>query len=298
MVIRLAITLGLLATFGAVPLAAQDQLAVARDLYASARYDEALNLLNTLKSADGQATLDRRSVEQYRSFCLIALGRSIEADAAIAAVITSDPQYQPDDTQVSPRVRSAFRDVRQRLLPDLAAKAYGTAKATFDRKEFDQAAAEFRHALGLLDDADMQGRLGDLRTLAAGFLDLSVAAATPPEPVKPVLPPPAPVPPPPAVPALPRVYALDDTNVMPPRVIRQDLPALPASIGAQVRNRGMLEVVINELGRVEAATLRLAVHPIYDAMVLAAVKDWRYQPARLGGKPVKYRKFIQISVSR
>ena len=70
----------------AVPIAAQDgnQLAAARDLYASARYDEALAVLNGLGS--GLDAPERKSIEQYRSLCLLALGRGTEAEAAIAAV--------------------------------------------------------------------------------------------------------------------------------------------------------------------------------------------------------------------
>jgi len=31
---------------------------------------------------------------------------------------------------------------------------------------------------------------------------------------------------------------------------------------------------------------------------MTAAREWRYQPATLGGKPVKYRKMIQINISR
>jgi len=77
----------------------ENPLTAARDLYASARYDEALAVLSGLPS-DVVAT-DRKSIEQYRSLCLLALGRSSEAEGAIAAVITADPltfsiQLTPD----------------------------------------------------------------------------------------------------------------------------------------------------------------------------------------------------------
>ena len=51
----------------------ENPLTAARDLYASARYDEALAVLNGLPS-DAVAS-DRKSIEQYRSLCLLALGR-------------------------------------------------------------------------------------------------------------------------------------------------------------------------------------------------------------------------------
>ena len=34
----------------------------------------------------------------------------------------------------------------------------------------------------------------------------------------------------------------------------------------------------------------------YDRLVLGAAKTWQYQPATLNGKPVKYRKRIQITL--
>ena len=71
--------------FGQTP--ARDSLGAARDLYASARYDEALAVLNDMRPADAGAASDLKSIEQYRSLCLLALGRGSEAETAIAAVI-------------------------------------------------------------------------------------------------------------------------------------------------------------------------------------------------------------------
>src|SRR6266536_1763183 len=172
---------------GQVP--GRDVVGPARDLYASARYDEALAVLNDLRPADAaNAISERKSIEQYRSLCLLALGRGTEAESAIAAVVTADPSYHPGEVEASPRVRAAFSEVRRRLLPDIASGRYAEAKTLFDRKEYAAAASRFRQVVGLLDDPDMGGKLPDLRTLVSGFLDLSVAASTPPpEPPKPVV---------------------------------------------------------------------------------------------------------------
>ena len=99
----------------------ENPLTAARDLYASARYDEALAVLNGLPS-DAVAS-DRKSIEQYRSLCLLALGRGTEAESAIAAVVTADPLFMPGEADASPRVRAAFSEVRQRLLPQIATDA-------------------------------------------------------------------------------------------------------------------------------------------------------------------------------
>src|SRR5438132_8623332 len=100
---------------GQVP--GRDVVGPARDLYASARYDEALAVLNDLRPADAaNAASDRKSIEQYRSLCLLALGRGTEAESAIAAVVTAAPGYQPGEVGAAARGRAALYDVRRRIL--------------------------------------------------------------------------------------------------------------------------------------------------------------------------------------
>ena len=268
-------------------------LASARELYASARYDEALAVLNGMRP--DEAAADRRSIAQYRSLCLLALGRGEEAEEAIAAVVAADPLFQPNEADAAPRIRTAFSDVRQRLLPEIAAARYGAAKALFDRKEHAEAERQFRELMTLLDDPQMNGRLPDLRVLASGFLELSAAAAAPapepkPEPRKEEPPPlpPAPV----ADPK--RVYTMDDAGITIPVVVKQELPRVPNTLMGLIRGSGMLEIIIDEAGRVTFMAMRSPVQSQYDAMLMAAAKDWRYQPATFAGTPVKFRKLIRI----
>lgn len=283
---------------GQVP-GGRDVVGAARDLYASARYDEALAVLNELRPSDSAtAVVDRKSIEQYRSLCLLALGRGAEAEHAIAAVVTADPMYLPGEAEASPRVRAAFSDVRRRLLPEIVSARYAEAKASFDRKDQALAVQQFRQTLALLDDPDMGGKLPDLRTLAAGFLDLAIAAmAPPPAPPKPQIstPPPAPVAP---QPDPNRIYTMLDTDVTAPGIIRQEMPRLTPLMKMQAKDRGIIEVVIDEIGRVAFTAIRSSVHPMYDAELLSAAREWKYQPATMSGKPVKYRKMIQINVNR
>jgi hypothetical protein len=284
--------------FGQVP-GGRDVVGPARDLYASARYDEALAVLNELRPSDAAtAIVDRKAIEQYRSLCLLALGRGTEAESAIAAVVTADPTYLPGEAEASPRVRAAFSDVRRRLLPEIVSARYTEAKATYDRKDYTLAVQQFRQTITLLDDPDMGGKLPDLRTIAAGFLDLAIAAmAPPPAPPKPQAPAPAPAPVVPQ-PDPNRIYTMNDGDVTAPTIVRQEMPRLLPAIKAAAKDRGVIEVVIDELGRVSYAAIRMSVHPMYDAELLSAARDWRYLPASMNGKPVKYRKMIQINVNR
>ena len=287
------------AGFASRPAAAAregDSIAAARELYASARYDEALLVLNGLRPAEADRT-ERKTIEQYRSLCLLALGRDSEAEGAIAAVVTSDPFFVPSESDASPRVRTAFTDVRMKLLPGIATARYAEAKQAFDRKNHAAAAQGFKELIALLDDPLMQGRHTDLRTLAAGFLDLATAALAPPPPPKAVEPPPAPKPEPPK-PVVPRVYTSGEPGVIAPTAIRQTFPSLPASLTGMTKDSGIVEVVIDEQGRVISFALRGSIHPMYDSLLVNAAKEWKYKPATLNGVPVRFRKMIQVALPK
>ena len=166
-------------------VAGQESLAAAKNLYASAAYEEALTVLDRLKTTSATPQADAQLVEQYRAFCLLALGRQAEADQALAAMVTADPGYRPDETDLSPRLAAAFHAARRRILPTVVQQRYEQARATYERKEYAAAADQFARVLALLRDPDLEGAGGDpslgrLQTTAAGFLDLARAAASPP----------------------------------------------------------------------------------------------------------------------
>jgi TonB family protein len=285
--------------FAATHAVAQDgDLTAARDLYASASYDDALTMLNRLRSSEHPAS-QSRAIEQYRAFCLLALGRPADAEQAIEAVVAAEPTYQPGESDASPRIRSAFTSVRRRMLPSIIQQKYAQAKAAFDRKEFAAAADGFNYVLTALSDQDVaaeakQPPLSDLRTLAGGFQELAAkaaAAAAPPPP------PPAPVvvaPPPPPPPSAPRIYTGGESGIAPPVTVSQALPPFPGQV--IIPRNGKLEIVIDELGVVESAVMISSVTQNYDVMVLSAARAWRYKPATLNGMPVKFRKTVQINI--
>jgi TonB family protein len=277
--------------------AQEGDLAAARELYASASYDDALAVLNRLRSTDHPAG-QSRAIEQYRAFCLLALGRAADAQQAIEAVIVAEPNYQPNENEVSPRVRTAFADVRRRMLPGIIQQKYALAKTAFERKDFKAAATGFSQVLVALADPAVVAEasrppLSDLRMLAVGFEELSAKAAAPPPLVVAPLPVPVAAPPPPP-PTVIRVYSGDDRNVIPPSVITQTLPLFPGAVFAP--RYGILEVLINEMGEIESAVMTQSVTSAYDRLVLAATRTWRYKPATANGMLVKYRKIVQINV--
>lgn len=286
----------LVALVAAPARAADDSVAAARDLYASAAYEDALAVLNRLHDA-GAKPADEKAIEQYRALCLLALGRNDEAEQAIAAVVTADPTYHPTD-DVSPRVRAAFSDVRRKMLPGIIEAKYAESKGAFEQKQYAHAADGFAQVLSALGDPDVaavagQPPLSDLRVLATGFHELSVAAAAPPPPPPP--PPPAPKRAAPPAVDINRIYDGSEGTVVPPVIIRQVLPAFPGRIIGQMH--GVLEVVIDPAGTVESATMREKVNSYYDTLVLSATKTWKYQPASVNGVAVRFRKIIQIAMT-
>lgn len=269
----------------------QATFARAKDLYASAAYDEALALLQQLKPTASPP--ERIEIAGYKVFCLLALGRSEDAQEEIESILKTDPRYRPSETLASPRVRAVFDDVRARLLPEIVQETYAAAKAAFDRKDLPVARKEFERVLLLLDDPALvdQPGMADLRTLATGFRDLSGALAenedvpAPPRPL-----------PPPVTPILPRTYDATDANVIRPAILSQPMPEWRprSAIEGQQEHRGTLELIIDENGRVASVVLRESVHGMYDARLLEAARRWKFRPAMKEGLPVKYRELMIV----
>jgi TonB family protein len=286
--IRFAFALTFLAATSA---AAQDTLTDARNLYESAAYEEALVAFGRLKADAGAETV--AEIDRYRALCLMALSRASEADKVIESIVINDPLYQPGATEASPRVRAAFSTVRQRILPGVARQLYVDAKALFDRKAYPEAVHALEKTVTVIDHVDPANRsdLGDLRLLASGFLELSRAAAAPA---------PAPAPATAAAAAPLQVAPAPAAATFPPStslvVLRQDVPPLPFSLAAAGKQeyRGLIEVEIDEAGKVTDVRIVQSVHALYDVMLLKAAREWSYEAPRVGGKPTASRKRVEI----
>ena len=154
----------------------EDDLVRAKELYLTAEYDEALAMLNRL--GQNSPADERTEVETYRIFCLLALDKREEARGAIQKVVTTNPFFKLPENEASPRIQSTFRDIRRQAMPSIVSQQYEAAKTAYQANSAD-AVDKFDAVLKLLDDADATTipNRADLRTLSAGFRELSVAAA-------------------------------------------------------------------------------------------------------------------------
>jgi hypothetical protein len=94
----------------------------------------------------------------------------------------------------------------------------------------------------------------------------------------------------------PHVYSAVDADVTPPE------PTYPQRLGGlktgavKPDDIVTIEVVVNELGVVEAAWGKTAPRTVGESLLLAtslhAVKSWLFRPALKDGSPVPYRKLI------
>lgn len=275
------------------PGLAADEMTRVRELYALASYEDALERLNEVESrvAPEQAA-------QYRALCLIGLGRMVDAERTMERFVMAQPAYAMTDGDVSPRLATMFRETRLRVLPTAARTRYGEAKGAYDRQQFSQAARAFRDVLALLVDGAFVGQvegLRDLVLLSEGFLSLAEgeiekaerAAAAPPAPVEQT-----------AVESAP-VYTIADPSVQVPTELNRRMPLWdPPSVMARMEHRGLLELIIDEQGMVESATILESVHPYYDTSLVDATTRWRYRPALKDGQPVRFRSVIEIILPR
>jgi TonB family protein len=282
-------------------VAAQDDpLRTARDLYASAAYVEALAELARVESADSTPAMSR-DTDAYRTFCLVALGRAAEAQAAAESLVRKDPTLSIDEfPDASPRIAAMFASVQRRVLPQVIKDEYRAAR-TLAVEKAPEAESRLRYVRELLDAAEHVGvsdeTLADVRLVVDGFLELAraaeprkaageaTAAAAAPEPLSP----------PTAV-----VASSTDAGVVAPIAVFQPQPNVPPAVlnlVRQLHGTSKIDVLINEDGAVEEVTVKQAVSPAYDRLIVAAARRWKYKPALKDGVPVKFVSTVVINAS-
>lgn len=313
-VLLVLLTAGLLGS--ASPAMAEDRLADALRLYDDAMYTRALEMFDQLSIAEPSPR-----VHQYRALCLVALGRTDAAERAMADIVALDPLFTLEAEAASPRVASQFAAVRRRLLPPIVRRGFADATALYREGATARARERFDSVLRLLDDPALRGdpALADLALVASAFVELT-KVQTPPPPIaaieRPIVVAPAPpviaapADPEPAPPAAPssavvasapgpmRVTASEPAAFEPAVAMVRPLPKwTPPDANAAKRSfSGTIALEVDAQGRVVAAATRRTIHPAYDPVVLAAARQWVYQPARQNGRPVRTEVTVEIEL--
>jgi protein TonB len=102
--------------------------------------------------------------------------------------------------------------------------------------------------------------------------------------LEPLMPPPPPPPPPPA----PRGPVRVGGVIKEPALIDRVEPVYPGvAISANIEGTVILEAIVDEEGRVETVRVLRSVS-VLDRAAVDAVKQWRYSPVILNGKPEKF----------
>jgi tetratricopeptide (TPR) repeat protein len=133
--------------FAAAPACADDasELERAKASYDAGRYGEGADRFRELLNpASPNALRDPLAIERARAYyaaCLIALGRTEEADAEIEKVIRNNPVYSPDPVAFPGKVVDRFIEIKSRLKGEIEAAfraraaAEQAAKARAERQQ-------------------------------------------------------------------------------------------------------------------------------------------------------------------
>lgn len=298
---------------------AQNTLEAAKDLYASAAYEEALSTLSHLDDSAKGTPAVLRQADEYRAFCLYALGRTAEAESVAETLIRREPLTRLDAADASPRLEAMFAGVQKRILPGLIRDEYRNLRGMLDQKQFAAAEPHLVETRRMLTEAERVGAvdegLADLTVIIDGFLALSRAqgetraAAVRPRPAAAAStatgsvvdaasgPPEAPALVTPNIPTRPRVFSVADAEVTAPVAIYQREPSIPvelATILRSVKRPTILSLTIDEEGRVQKSEVRVSVNKSYDAILMRAANLWKYRPATKDGTRVAYEKLVVI----
>ena len=260
------------------------ELDAVKALYAEASYEAALQALDRLPATEIRAP----EAQQYRVLCLLALGKTTEAQRAAEALIAATPTDIPSAEEFPPRFMGLFNETRRRMLPAIVTRAFDEARELYKTNKAAEASAQFERVLALSADPMFANstEIDTMRTLASGFVELlrgqaAVHAAA----AKPATPPAA---------AAPPVAKALVASV----AIRQNLPpwVAPDRLAASREWSGSVKVVIGTDGRVKSASMIRRMHPSYEQVLLAATRNWLYKPATMGGQPVESERVLEVQL--
>ncbi|HEY3159415.1 MAG TPA: energy transducer TonB [Vicinamibacterales bacterium] len=276
-----------------IAFAADEPLSDAKALFAAASFDGALAALDRLDSANAA----RPEALEYKVLCLLALGRSADAQKITETLVTTVPTFAPADTDLSPKFLELLTETRRRIVPTIARRLFADARDQYRSKNNADATRVFQQVMTLAGDRVWRdtAEAEDLRTLASGFLELLDGAAAPAPKAAAEPPPPAA---PPVVPPSPASIAAALGQLEAPVPIRQTMPrwVAPDRVSAMRTFHGTIKVRIGVDGRVVDAMIATPTHPDYDKLLLDVARTWLYKPALRNGQPIEVEKVVDFNL--
>lgn len=94
---------------------------------------------------------------------------------------------------------------------------------------------------------------------------------------------------------LSRIYSKADPGVTPARLLTT---TGTAGLSMDATDVNTMELVINELGRVEQVKLAQPAKRMTDMLLLSGAKMWKFEPATKDGQPVRYRTTVSWQTTR
>jgi protein TonB len=80
-----------------------------------------------------------------------------------------------------------------------------------------------------------------------------------------------------------------------PRVLYQPGPVLNKQIRQQAPGTVYIIFIVDQRGRVENPIVQKSSDPVFERSALAAVKQWKFEPGKRNGQPVRFRMRVPIT---
>jgi hypothetical protein len=90
------------------------------------------------------------------------------------------------------------------------------------------------------------------------------------------------------------VFSAADAEVVPPSLLRPHLPTSPRG-SVRAEDLPQVELLVSPTGEVESVRLVTQRAGVASAMMLSAIKTWRFEPANRRGQPVRYRVLVRLT---
>ena len=80
-----------------------------------------------------------------------------------------------------------------------------------------------------------------------------------------------------------------------PRVIYQPGPALTPAVRKKAPGKVYILFIVDQRGRVVNPIVQKSTDPVFEKPALSAVKQWKFEPGKRNGKPVRFRMRVPIT---